>query len=754
MAVYNGEKYLCEAIDSILNQTFKNFEFLIINDGSTDGTAEILQSYHDPRIKIINNEKNMGLAKSLNKGLKIAKGKYIARMDADDISLQERLEKQLAIIEKNKNVGMVASWIHIIDENNNYVRDWHADREDNSPEEIYYTLFFKNCIAHSSVLFNKELILKIGGYDESFKKSQDYELWIRLSKITKIIKIKDVLVIRKEHSVNISFDVKNQHKINEEYLFLRNINEISPNNKFNPNKLLSIKYNGKANSSNISNLLSILNRINKSIIDTAPPFLRKNNLKNWGNKKRNKILKNCVRFSFGVTRFQKTTILHIQNIFKISRLSFSSCLMYLLLLIRLTLLKVLKFYMRHLFILRYPLEYIDFFFFKQKCSHLKITKDSKNILCIIPYMVIGGAERVILNIAKGTDREKFNFHTVTTIPAENYWYNKYKSYFQNIVMPNKRLKKIYYKYFNHLIKKLNIDIVLISNSMIGYEYLPQLKSKFKHIKIIDLLHAEESFGASHKLEWVIPYFDKRICISHHLRDYMIKKYRRTRIREKYIKRLKVIHNGIDIKEYNSNPQMKGSFKSRFLIADDVKIISFIGRFSSEKNPLLYIDIAKKVITRLPNYKLKFVMSGDGPEFDNVRNTINRYGLEDYFILTRMIENIVELLADTYILLVVSKREGIPFVILEAMAMGVPVISTEVGAIYEVIKNNINGYLINTKNNVVDSFTCKIRDLLTEKTNYHILAKKTRETIISKFSLEIMGEKYQNVFNELISEGFD
>ena len=472
------------------------------------------------------------------------------------------------------------------------------------------------------------------------------------------------------------------------------------------------------------------------------------------------LIESIIRFFSNVIRSQKkkkeVTIRYIKNIFKISRLSIYLCLLSILLLIVYTVLKILKIYIRNfLFILRYPLEYINFFLsFNQKSYLLKVTKEKKNILCIVPHLAIGGAEKVVLNIAKGTDRKKFSFHIVTTRPAKNIWYNKYKPYFQNIIIPMKKNKNIYYKYFHHLIKKLNIDIVLISNSMIGYEYLPQLKSKFKHIKIIDLLHAEESFGASHKLEWVTPYFDKRICISHHLRNYMIKKYRKTRIREKYIKRLKVIHNGIDIKEYNSNPQMKGSFKSRFSITDDVKIISFIGRFSSEKNPLLYIDIAKKIITRLPNYKLKFVMSGDGPEFDNVRNTINRYGLEDYFILTRMIENIVELLADTYILLVVSKREGIPFVILEAMAMGVPVISTKVGAIYEVIKNNINGYLINTKNNVVDSFTCKIRDLLTEKTNYHILAKKTREMIISKFSVEIMGEKYQNVFNELISEGFD
>ena len=104
MSVFNGDKYLSEALESILNQTFTNFEFLIINDGSNDRTEDILKSYDDVRIRIINNDNNMGLAKSLNKGLRIARGEYIARMDADDISLPTRLARQVEFLDKNKHV--------------------------------------------------------------------------------------------------------------------------------------------------------------------------------------------------------------------------------------------------------------------------------------------------------------------------------------------------------------------------------------------------------------------------------------------------------------------------------------------------------------------------------------------------------------------------------------------------------------------------------------------------------------------------
>ena len=156
MSVYNGEKHLREAIDSILNQTFGDFEFLIINDGSTDRTADILQSYQDSRIKIIHNEKNIGLTKSLNKGLKLAKGEYLARMDADDISYPNRLEVQYEYMEKNPNVGIVGSWNDVIDDIGNTIGFWKCNY---SSEEIYYILNFRNCLTHCSVLFKKELVI-------------------------------------------------------------------------------------------------------------------------------------------------------------------------------------------------------------------------------------------------------------------------------------------------------------------------------------------------------------------------------------------------------------------------------------------------------------------------------------------------------------------------------------------------------------------------------------------------------------------
>src|SRR4051794_29608800 len=110
LAVYNGERYLREAIDSILGQTFQDFEFLIINDGSTDSTREIILSYHDPRIRLVDNEDNIGQTRSLNRGLALAAGQFVARQDADDISEPERLASQVAFLEIHPEVVLLGTW--------------------------------------------------------------------------------------------------------------------------------------------------------------------------------------------------------------------------------------------------------------------------------------------------------------------------------------------------------------------------------------------------------------------------------------------------------------------------------------------------------------------------------------------------------------------------------------------------------------------------------------------------------------------
>lgn len=190
MAVYNGEKFLKEAMESILNQTFTNFEFLIINDGSTDNSVKIIKSYDDPRIRLINNETNLKLIASLNKGISLAKGKYIARMDCDDISMPERLEKEVKFLEDNEEYGLVGTWYTVIDGEGKEKYNMSYP----SSNDLIKLFLSLNCpLVHGSIMGRTELFKQNLYGSKEYYAVEDYELWVRFSKLTKIYNIPEYL---------------------------------------------------------------------------------------------------------------------------------------------------------------------------------------------------------------------------------------------------------------------------------------------------------------------------------------------------------------------------------------------------------------------------------------------------------------------------------------------------------------------------------------------------------------------------------
>jgi glycosyltransferase involved in cell wall biosynthesis len=200
MSVYNGEKYLKEAIDSILNQTFKDFEFIIINDGSTDNSLKIIKSYKDPSIILIS-RKNKGLVDSLNEGIKKAKGEYIARMDADDISLKERFKKQVEFLDKNTEVGLVGTSMKIIDDNGSVKRIQYVLCGDC---ELKSELILRCPYVHGSTMIRRNALPPSEIYRKKYWPAEDYDLWLRLAINTKISNLCEPLYHYRENNLGIS----------------------------------------------------------------------------------------------------------------------------------------------------------------------------------------------------------------------------------------------------------------------------------------------------------------------------------------------------------------------------------------------------------------------------------------------------------------------------------------------------------------------------------------------------------------------
>lgn len=243
MSVYNSSNYLNEAIESVLKQSFTDFEFIVINDGSTDSSLSIIQSYSDNRIVLIDNDGNKGLIYSLNKGIEIAKGKYIARMDADDICLPERLKKQVDFLEENTNVGVLSTDYYSF---NNLVSKYLKSIVGNI--KIKTNLLFTATICHPSLMIRKSVIDNYSfKYSVEAKYVEDFDLWTRMALVTDFETISEALLKYRDHNSQVSRVFSDVQKNNSDIVRANYLNALNFN--YNEHDLL------------IHNLISSNNKI-------------------------------------------------------------------------------------------------------------------------------------------------------------------------------------------------------------------------------------------------------------------------------------------------------------------------------------------------------------------------------------------------------------------------------------------------------------------------------------------------------------
>lgn len=203
MSVYNGEPYLRLAVESILNQTFTDFEFIMVDDGSTDSTWSVLIEYapRDSRVVVVRNEKNIGLTRSLNKALALAKGKYIARQDADDLSLSERLEKQVSYLESHSSVGLLGTSYEVISNDGQVLT---VERMPTQNKVLQKKLLNQNCFGHGSVVIRRVCFDRVGSYRTAFKYAQDYDLWLRIAEHFEVANLSESLYQYRVHLQSIN----------------------------------------------------------------------------------------------------------------------------------------------------------------------------------------------------------------------------------------------------------------------------------------------------------------------------------------------------------------------------------------------------------------------------------------------------------------------------------------------------------------------------------------------------------------------
>ncbi|MEY4571682.1 MAG: hypothetical protein RLZ10_893 [Bacteroidota bacterium] len=218
LPVFNSEKYLSEAIESILEQSCTDFEFLIINDGSTDRSEEIILSYSDLRIRYIKNESNLKLIKTLNKGIQFCNGKYIVRMDADDISHKNRIQKQVDFMESNPDVGICGSWFEAFGNTESRIVQFKETHD-----EIMTKMLYQCHFCHPSIIIRREIFDDPSMYfDENYLHAEDYDFYLKLSRKWKLHNLQEVFLKYRTHDESVSnkfksIQIENSLKIKKRF---------------------------------------------------------------------------------------------------------------------------------------------------------------------------------------------------------------------------------------------------------------------------------------------------------------------------------------------------------------------------------------------------------------------------------------------------------------------------------------------------------------------------------------------------------
>jgi glycosyltransferase involved in cell wall biosynthesis len=746
MPSYNHERFISQAIESVLYQTYSNWELIIIDDGSLDSSRKIIMEYasKDKRICFFE-QKNMGVSKTLNRGINLSKGEVICFLDSDDAFYKEKIEKQLDLLENG--FDLITTKISTIDEQgehilNSTIDSWYNDFDNVVfKEDIELNFFKKNYICKSSVMVKKQLFNKVGLFDEKLIMAYDFLLWMKMiKKGVRICRIDETLTFYRWHKNNETIKNKDRMKIEisiiycflwfyfKEKMNIKNKNQyIDAFNFFLKSngircffrflKIYSSFYNVKDYTSLVDNLLvkkifkilsesvSFYGYIRNSIIfyyEKVVFIYKKRGL--WG------LIRRIMRVTLNKL-FKEEKIQKILNQIKIKKSKSS----------------------------------------KKEISEIgliinkKFKKSNKNnILFIIPWMTVGGGDKVNLDLAFNLNKNNFTLHYITTEKSKNEWSDKFRKITPNVFhLPEIIDRNKFFSFILEYIKIAQIDQIIISNSAVGYEVLPLIRKDFPNLKILDILHGEGGKGEGGgfpKFSYSYDeYINKRIVISSYLKELLINQYK--------IKKDKilVIKNGLDLNQFNKSKFKSNFFRNKLKIKQDCKIITYIGRLASEKHPERIIEIAQLVFKE--DFNVVFLIAGDGPLFTEMENLIKKNNLGNRVILLGNIDNIPELLMDSHLLLLTSEIEGIPIVILESLAMEVPVVTTKVGGIPEIFENLEQGVLIEQNEEMIENFSKNIKNLCLNSILYEKIKIQTRARIEKYFSIKKMIDDYEKVLTK-------
>lgn len=631
---YNDGKYIRQCVNSVLNQTFPNFELLIIDDGSKD--EESLRELEkvtklDSRIKVFHKQ-NEGLAATRDYGaLRSSKSsKYLCFLDSDDLIEPTYLECLYFTLETNAK----ATWAYTDSvgfEGNEYT--WNKYFDSNRMKKI------NDLIATS--LIRKKDFEEVNGYELREKSiNEDWNFWLKL-------------IAKEKFPVRVNF-----------YGFW---------------------YRRKVNSGELQKATQNKKRAMEIINNTAKKI-----------KKKVKAI-------------------------------------------------------------QYPIYNYDWDIIKDEFKDVPKLKQKDNnkinILMIIPWMIMGGADRFNLDLISRLDKSKYDITIISTEPAINIYRQSFEQYATVYDLTTFLDQKYWPAFINYIIQKNNINLILNTNSELGYSLLPYIKAKHPQIPIIDYVHMEEWYnrngGYSRDSSGVSSVIDKTLVCNENSKNVLVNHFNRNK------DEIKTVYIGVDENKYDPSKYNKEELKQKYELPKDKYIISYICRISEQKRPFLLLEIAKKLKQTRDDFVILVV--GDGNLLNKMKSVANKYKLTNNMIFLGRTNKTDEIYSISDFTINCSIKEGLALTAYESLAMGIPVVSSDVGGQKELIDETTGvivpcmqkeeditdcNYSEEEVQNYIDAINKVLKNLKSYKAN-------CRKRILNGFTIDQMVIKMSSIMENVV-----
>lgn len=620
---FNNGSTILDTAKSVLSQTYRNIEYIIVDDGSDKGHAQALDSIRDGRVTLIHHKENIGKgspAAARNEGIRRASGKYIVCLDADDMIDPTYVEKCVVVLETSPWLGLVTTNTQAFGS-----QDGAWQYPAYNPKELIV-----NNMVTTAAMFRRAAWEQVGGYKAGIG-YEDWEYWINLAEHGFFGKSLPENLFRYRTATSSRY-TEDKKKHNEN---IANIRGLHPKYKKTINKLL---------------------RANRSIQYTVDAWTAYRNLDNKD-------------------EYQQPEV-------------------------------------------------------------------KPHVLIAIPWMTFGGAETLIYNFCKEV-KDEFGISFVTGLPAQHEWEYKFKEISTNVFhLPYLYEKEEQYLDFvSNYIRTRDVSILHIIHTSYVFGMLPEIKRRHPQLEVIvtvfnDRAHFNESVAASAEIS---AFSTDNSAVA--------KRYTQ-RLREVGVKSpVHVIPNGIDSNDV-FNPQIYDREKQRLsmgLSKGDLAVV-FFGRLSPEKNPDVFLQVARTLIREKKQSKIKFFVIGDGVMREEVEKTVADINSSQVQYLGYQTE-VARFLSAADVFVLPSSIEGFPLSVLEAMAMEVAVIASDVGAVSDVLSAGIDGFIVRPGS--ATDITKAIESLKDDQKLLASVKTEARKKVEARYSNTILGDKYKKLYNDVL-----